>query len=41
MFSRKDLIRLLVPLIIEQFLSVLVGMLDVVMVAEVGEAAVS
>ena len=41
LFSRKDLTRLLVPLIIEQFLSVLVGMIDVVMVAEVGEAAVS
>ena len=41
MFSRKDLIRLLVPLIIEQVLAVLVGMADVVMVAAVGEAAVS
>lgn len=41
MFSRKDLIRLLVPLIIEQVLAVLVGMADVVMVAAVGETAVS
>lgn len=41
MFSRKDLLRLLFPLIIEQLLTVLVGMVDVVMVAAVGEAAVS
>lgn len=41
MFSRNDLIRLLVPLIIEQVLAVLVGMVDVVMVAAVGETAVS
>lgn len=41
MFSRSDLRKLLVPLIIEQFLSVLVGMIDVVMVGGVSEAAVS
>ena len=41
MFSRKDLVKLMVPLIIEQILSVLVGMVNVVMVAKVGEAAVS
>ena len=41
MFTRKDLVKLLVPLIIEQLLAVLVGMADVVMVAAVGEAAVS
>ena len=41
MFSKNDLKKLLIPLIIEQFLSVLVGMLDVIMVAGVGEAAVS
>ncbi len=41
MFSRKDLIKLLAPLIVEQILAVLVGMADVVMVAAVGEAAVS
>ena len=41
MFSKKDLGKLLVPLIIEQILAVLVGMVDVVMVAAVGEAAVS
>lgn len=41
MFSRKDLGKLLIPLIIEQILAVLVGMVDVVMVGVVGEAAVS
>lgn len=40
-FSRRDLFRLLGPLIVEQVLAVLVGMVDVVMVAAVGEAAVS
>lgn len=41
MFSRKDLMKLLGPLIIEQILTVLVGMVDVMMVAAVGETAVS
>ena len=41
MFTRKDLVRLLAPLIVEQILAVLVGMADVVMVAAVGETAVS
>ena len=41
MFSKRDLIKLLGPLIVEQILAVLVGMVDVVMVAAVGEAAVS
>ncbi|HIX14587.1 MAG TPA: MATE family efflux transporter [Candidatus Hungatella pullicola] len=41
MFSRRELIKLLAPLIVEQILSVLVGMVDVVMVSSVGEAAVS
>ena len=41
MFTRKDLTKLLAPLIVEQILAVLVGMVDVMMVAAVGEAAVS
>ncbi len=41
MFTRNQLIKLLAPLIVEQILTVLVGMADVVMVAAVGEAAVS
>lgn len=41
LFSSKDLIRLLIPLMIEQFLAVAVGMADSIMVASVGESAVS
>lgn len=40
-FSKKDLKKLIVPLIIEQILIVSVGMADGIMVARVGEAAVS
>lgn len=41
MFSRKDLIKLIIPLIIEQFLAVAVGMADTIMVSGAGESAVS
>ncbi|HKL60587.1 MAG TPA: MATE family efflux transporter [Sphaerochaeta sp.] len=41
MFSRKFLFMLIVPLIAEQFLAITIGMVDTVMVASVGEAAVS
>lgn len=41
MFSKKDLFKLIIPLIIEQVLAVAVGMVDSIMVANVGEAAVS
>lgn len=41
MFSRKDLIRLIIPLMIDQFLQAFVGLADSIMVARVGEAAVS
>ena len=34
MFSKKDLQKLIVPLIIEQFLAITIGMADTVMVAE-------
>lgn len=40
-FTNKDLARLLIPLMIEQFLAVAVGMADSIMVASVGESAVS
>ncbi len=40
-FKKKDLFYLIVPLIIEQLLAVAVGMADTVMVASVGESAVS
>ncbi|PWN00703.1 MAG: MATE family efflux transporter, partial [Massilioclostridium sp.] len=41
MFDNQMLVRLIIPLIIEQFLTVTVGMADSVMIASVGEAAVS
>ena len=41
MFSNKDLKKIIVPLLIEQLFAVTVGMLDTVMVAYVGETAVS
>ena len=41
LFSKHHLLRLLWPLVVEQLLSVLVGMVDVLMVAYVGEATVS
>lgn len=41
LFTRKQLTSLIVPLIIEQFLAIFVGMADTMMVAGAGEAAVS
>lgn len=41
MFSNRDLLRLILPLVVEQFLAVAVGMADTAMVTGVGEAAVS
>ena len=41
MFSRRQLFSLVWPLLVEQLLTVLVGMIDVLMVAAVGETAVS
>lgn len=41
LFDNKALAALIVPLVVEQFLAVLVGMADSIMVASVGEAAVS
>ena len=40
-FTPRDLRTLIVPLIIEQFLSITVGLADSIMVAQVGEAAMS
>lgn len=40
-FSNADLCKLIVPLIIDQFLQAFVGLADSIMVASVGEAAVS
>lgn len=41
LYSNKDLRKLIIPLVFEQLLAILVGMVDVVMIAGVGEAAVS
>ncbi len=41
LYSNKSLRKLIIPLIFEQLLSILVGMVDTVMIAGVGEAAVS
>ena len=41
LFSRNDLVRLIIPLIVDQFLQVAVGLSDSIMVTRVGEAAVS
>lgn len=41
LFSNQMLIKLIIPLVIEQALAVLVGMADGVMVSSVGEAAIS
>ena len=41
LFSNRALVKLIVPLLIEQTLAVAVGMADVMMIASAGEAAVS
>ena len=41
LFTRKTLTALIIPLVIEQFLAMFVGMADTVMVTSAGEAAVS
>ena len=41
LFSNRQLLRLIVPLVIEQAMNILVGMADGVMVSTAGEAAIS
>ena len=41
LFSNERLVRLIIPLVIEQGLTILVGMCDGIMVSSVGEAAIS
>lgn len=41
LFSRKDLLALSVPIVIESILSIITGMVDSIMVSSAGEAAVS
>lgn len=40
-FSRKDMQRILIPIVIEQLLAVTIGMADTMMVSSSGEAAIS
>ena len=41
LFSNRQLVRLIIPLVIEQALNILVGLADGVMVSSAGEAAIS
>lgn len=41
LFSNKDLRKLIIPLVLEQALTITVGMADTMMVSSVGEAAIS
>ena len=41
LYNRKSLTKLIVPLIVEQFLSVLMGMADTMMVTSCGEQVLS
>lgn len=41
LFDNRALVTLIIPLVIEQLLAVLVGMADSIMIASVGESAVS
>ena len=40
-FTNRELVSLIAPLIAEQFLAILVGLADSLMVATVGDAAIS
>lgn len=41
LFDRQSLKKLIIPLIVEQFLSISMGLIDTLMVSSCGEAAVS
>ena len=41
LYQKQDLRRMLAPLVVEQVLAMLVGMVDAMMVSSAGEAAVS
>ena len=41
LYQKQDLRRMLAPLVVEQVLAMLVGMVDTMMVSSAGEAAVS
>lgn len=41
LFTKKDIFKILIPILIEQFLTVSIGMADSMMVSRAGEAAIS
>ena len=41
LFSNKDIFKIITPILIQQILSIAIGMVDSVMVSSVGESAVS
>jgi len=41
MFSKKEMIKIMIPLILEQMLNTAVGMVDTMMVSSIGESAIS
>ena len=41
MFSKKEMIKIMIPLILEQMLNTAVGMADTLMVSSIGESAIS
>lgn len=41
LFSNRDLIKLALPILLQNILATMIGMIDSVMVAGIGEAAVS
>lgn len=41
MFTKRDLLKLLIPLALEQILGTTVGMIDVIMISTIGESAIS
>ena len=41
MFSNRDLRKLIIPLVVEQVMSAMMGMADTMMVSNIGEAALS
>lgn len=41
LFTKKDLVKLIIPLVIEQLFAITIGMADSVMVSTAGEAAIS
>ena len=41
MFSKRDILKLIIPMIIQNILTIMVGTFDSIMVSSAGEAAVS